>query len=137
MIDVEYAAVKAQLVDDDALVVRDTVYQADATIFLGTYVVLFGGGPDDLDDQRFTKAQDVDSDATYVYTTRCVSTTAAGVRSTLKHVTTQLVGFIPTISGRTCNPIRLTHSDNVEVDPSVKPPLFYCDAEFTLVSRRA
>ncbi len=136
MISDEYAAVKARLVADTALTVRDTVYDSAGELYRGTYVVLFGGGPDVLDDGRVTKPQDPDSDATYVYTARCVSATADGVRSTLKHVVTQLVGFIPTVSGRRCDAIRLTHSQNVEPDVSVKPPLFYSDAEFTLVSFR-
>lgn len=137
MIDAEYAAVLAQLEDDENLTVRDTVYKADGTLFTGTYAVLFGGVPDDLDDDRFTKSQDTDSAATYVYTVRGVAPTADGARAVLKHVTTQLVGFVATISGRTCDPIRLTHADDVEPDTSVKPPLFYADLELTLVSRRA
>jgi hypothetical protein len=132
----EYAAVEARLEADTALVVRDTVYDSAGELFRGTYVVLFGGAPDILDDNRLAKAQDPDSAAVYMYTVRCVSTTPAGVRSALKHVTTQLVGFIPTITNRTCDPIRMTHTTDVEPDTSVKPPLFYSDAEFTLASQR-
>jgi len=136
VIDAEYAAVKARLVADTTLVVRDTVYNADGTIFTGTYAVLFGGAPDTLDDDRFTAAQGTDSTATYVYTVRGVAPTADGARAVLKHVTTQLVGFVATVTGRKCDPIRLTRSTDVEVDASVRPPLFYSDVELTLISRR-
>jgi hypothetical protein len=136
MISEEYAAIEARLAADTALAVRDTVYDSAGELYRGTYVVLFGGGPDALDDNRLASAQDVGSDAVYVYTVRCVSTTPAGVRSALNHVATQLVGFIPTVTGRTCDPIRMTHSTNVEPDASVKPPLYYGDVEFSLSSQR-
>lgn len=136
MIAGEYAAVKARLSADAALTVRDTVYDSTGALFRGTYVVLFGGAPDIFGDDRVTKPQDVDSDATYVYTVRCVSTTPDGVRSTMKHAAAQLVGFVPTIAGRRCLPMRHTHGGDVEVDASVQPIVFYADPEYTLISLR-
>lgn len=133
----EFEAVKAQLEADTRLVVRDTVYDAQGAVVQGTYVVLFGGGPDTLNDERVTKQQEVTSDSVTVYTVRSVSTTPAGVRSALEHVLTQLVGFIPTVEGRVCDAVQLTHSVDVQPDASVKPILFFCDNEFSLSSRTA
>ncbi len=133
-----YDAIKAQLEVDLALAdnVRDTVYDGAGEVVRGSYVVLFGGAPDTLDDNRATKIQDADSTATYVYTARSVSTTPGGVRSVVAKAIAQLVAFTPTVSGRRCDPVRLTHSTEVQVDDSVKPPLYFEDDEFTLVSRR-
>jgi len=133
----EYAAVSARLQADTALLVRDTVYAASGDVFQGSYLVLFGGAPDELDDQRSSRQQDVSSRAVYVYTTRCVSQTPDGVRSVIDKAMTQLIGFTPTISGRKCWAITMTHSTDVQPDTSVKPILFYADLEFTLVSDRA
>lgn len=136
MIAAEYAAVEAQLEADSALVVRDTVYDPAGAIVRGSYVVLFGGSPDDLDDDRFSNVPDLNSKAEYVYTTRSVSTTPDGVRAVQTHVFTQLVGTVLTVTDRKCDPLRHTHGDDIQADASVKPPLFYADDEWTLVSRR-
>jgi hypothetical protein len=133
-----YAAVKARLETDTALAgqVRDTVFDGAGEVVRGSYVVLFGGAPDALDDGRLTRIQDIDSTATYVYTVRSVSTTPGGVRSVVSKVLDKLVGFSPTVTGRRCDTIRLTHSRGVQIDSTVKAPLYFEDDEFTLVSRR-
>lgn len=138
MISAEFDAVKARLAADTSLKVRDSVYEDGTTtgaVFYGTYVVLFGGGPDRLDDERLAKTQALDSDATYVYTVRCVAATAQGARYVLQHVCTQLIGFVPSIAGRSCDPMWLSAADEVQPDTSLLKPLFFCDPEFTLVSR--
>ena len=133
----EYAAVSARLAADPALVVRDTVYDTSGALFRGQYVVLFGGAPDELDDQRYSHPQASDSRAVYVYTARCVAVTADGVRSVLDHVMTQLIGFAPVIAGRKCWAMTMTLTQDPAPDTSVQPPLYFCDTEFTLVSDRA
>lgn len=133
-----FEAVKARLELDTALAgqVRDTIYDGAGEVVHGSYVVLFGGAPDLLDDNRATKIQDQDSTATYVYTVRSVSTTPGGVRSVVAKVVAQIVGFAPTVTGRRCDTLRLTHTTGVDKDATVKPPLYFEDDEFTLVSRR-
>lgn len=136
-----YLAVKNRLLADTALAakgVNDTAL-VDTTTGLpvvGTYVILFGGAPDSLDDGRLSAPQFVDSDAEYVYTVRSVSTTADGVRSTQTKVGAQLIGHRLVVAGRSCR-TELTHATDVDWDKSVNPPLFFADQEFTVYSSRA
>lgn len=102
-----------------------------------TYLVLFGGAPDVLASNRFAAAQKPDSDADYVYTVRAVSPTTDGVRRMASAAVTQLVGAVPTISGRACAPIRLTATHELQADNSALPPMFFTDMEFTLTSLKA
>lgn len=135
-----YAAVKAQIETDSALAGKgyDSARRDTAgALIRDTYWILFGGGPDDLDDNRFMKTQDVDSAAEYVYTARAVSVTADGCRAVTDKIIAATVGKTLTVTGRTLDPLRLTSSDPVDADESVKPPLYYADTELTLVSRRA
>lgn len=134
-----YAAVKARL--EAAAVLTGRVHSAMAFAADGkpirtAYVILYGGGPDDLDDDRFTAAQSVDSTAEYVYPVRAVGPTADSALATASVAFAQLVGAKLTVTGRRLDAIRHTFSRPVEMDDSVKPPLFYCDDEYTLVSRR-
>lgn len=101
------------------------------------YVILYGGGPDDLGDDRFTAPQTADSTAEYVYPVRSVGPTADSALATATVVFAQLVGAKLTLTGRKLDALRHTYSRPVDVDDSVKPPLFYCDDEYTLVSHPA
>lgn len=113
------------VVDTSGLPVRDT------------YVVLFGGPPDELDDDRLSSPQTMRSDAEYEYTARSVSVTADGALAVAERVASRLVGFQPLVAARSCEPMRLVRSFPVEVDSSVRPPLFFCDQDFLLRSSRA
>lgn len=113
------------------------VVDADGLPVRATYWILFGGAPDELGDGRLAAPQSPDSDATYVYTVRCVSVTAAGVRATMTLVLAQLVGFIPMVAGRNCSSVELIDSDDVQPDTSINPPLYFADLVFELVSSRA
>lgn len=135
----EFAAFKAQVQASPLLTqkVFDVVrIDGDGKLIRDTYVVLFGGPPDDLDDGRLSLPQLPDADATYVYTARVVSTTPGGVRSTINLVLGQIVGQVLVVDGRRIDPMRLTFSTDIIADTSVLPPLFYSDLEFTVVSRR-
>lgn len=134
-----FLAVKSRLLAEPALVgkVNDTAL-VDTTTGLpvvGTYVVLYGGAPDSLDDGRLSSLQSPDSDAEYVYTVRSVSTTADGVRSTQTKVGAQLIGHRLVVAGRSCR-VELTDQTNVDWDKSTDPPLFFADQEFTVYSSR-
>lgn len=100
------------------------------------YVILYGGAPDVLNDDRVTAPQSKDSDAEYVYTVRSVGPIADSALATADVVTAQLVGFTPSVVGRRCSRIKLEDGGVVEMDSSISPPLFYVDQDFLLISRR-
>lgn len=141
MISAHFDAVFARLVADPALAPRmfdSTVPKNDdGTPRQDQYAILYGGGPDVLDSNRFTASQAANSDAEFTYRVRSVSTTPNGVRSVSSHVLTQLAGFVPVITGRACGPMRLTRASEVEEDTNVKPSLWFSDDEYGLTSRRA
>lgn len=107
---------------------------ADGTLVRDTYWILFGGGPAELGGDRLYLSQEIDDNAVFDFTVRSVSTTTAGVFATSQKVQDKLVGWAPDIAGRLCRKMRLTGSDSVKADNSVKPPLFYVDDEFELRS---
>lgn len=136
-----FKAVKDRLLSDSALAakgVHDTALLDTAGDPVhGTYVILYGGTPDSLNDYRLTSPQQADSDAEYTFTIRAVSVTGDGVRAVGQKVVAQLVGYRPTIAGRTCSPMTLEYSSGVIADTSVTPPLFYADIDVLLKSSRA
>lgn len=134
-----FAAVKARLEASSVLAGR--VYNTFAVDASGApirtaYVILYGGAPDVLNDDRVTAPQSRDSDAEYVYTVRSVGPTADSALATADVATGQLIGFVPTVAGRRCSKIKLEDGGVVELDNSIKPPLFYIDQDFLLISRR-
>lgn len=137
-----YQAVKARLHADSALSAKG-IYDAvrvDPTQGLpvqATYIVLFGGAADVLDDGRLSAPQLANSDAEYTYTVRAISTTVDGVMAVMTKVHTQLVGCIPIVAGRNCSPMSLDFSSDVRPDNSVNPPMYFMDCEFILKSSRA
>lgn len=102
-----------------------------------TYVILFGGPPETLDDGRPHSPQGIDADAEYLYTARCVSTTGDGALAVAAKVLKRTVGVVLTIPDRECQPIELDDSTNVTPDDNVKPPLYYVDLDLLLKSSRA
>jgi hypothetical protein len=135
----EYAAVKARLEADPALtgkVYDSALVNADGTLVRGQYVILFGGGPESLSDDRVTAPQSIDSDAEYLYRARSVSVTADGARAVASKVFKQLVGFEPVIAVRKCPRVKLDGSGQVKADNNVSPPLYYQDDDYLLISRR-
>ena len=135
-----YAAVKARL--EASTVLAGKVYntlakKADGTFITTSYVILYGGTPDSLDDERLSSVQSIDSDAEYIYTVRSVSSTADAALATADVAAAQLIGVVLTVSGRVCNPILLDDGGVVEMDSSLSPPLFFLDNAFLLKSSRA
>lgn len=134
-----FAAFKARLAAalPAAVSVEDTAKVDGAGgLVRAQYVILFGGGPDELDDGRLAAPQSPDSDAEYLYTVRCVGVTADGARMVAQKVIA-IVGQVITVEGRACSPLELDDSSNVEPDNAVKPPLWYLDLDFLLKSSRA
>jgi len=135
-----FSAFKARLEGDSALSGKgyDSARRnTDGILIRDTYWIPFGGAPENLDDDRFTKPQDADSNAEYVYTVRAVSPTPDGCRAVVDKVTAQLAGAVLAVTGRELDPLRLTASDDPRPDDSVKPPIYFADTEWTLVSRRS
>lgn len=135
----EFAAVKARLEDAPQLttkVFETARVDSSNGLIRDTYLILFGGGPESINDYRLAKNQDPDSDAEYEFDLRAVSTTAAGARALWRIAHRQLVGHILTVDGRRCDPLRFEDSEPVQPDNSVKPPLFYIDSTYSLTSRR-
>lgn len=135
-----YNAVKARL--EASPVLAGKVYNTLATDSTGkpirtSYVILYGGAPDALDDDRLSSVQSKDSDAEYIYTLRSVGSTADAALATADVVSSQLIGFVPVIPGRACSAIWLDDGDMVRMDDSISPPLFYIDNDYGLRSSRA
>jgi hypothetical protein len=70
------------------------------------YVILFPDGPADLDDNRLTALQRVDSRARYRYDVRVVAVDADGLLM-LADAVMSLIGKIPDVAGRTCTTVKL------------------------------
>lgn len=134
----EFDAVKARLASVNAnyKVYDGLAVDESGKPFTGSYYVLYGGGPDVVDDGRFTKGQDAQSDRELSYTVRCVSPTAQGARVLAELAFAQLVGWTPTVAGRRCRPIRHTGSDPATLDSNVLPAVFYADDDYELISAR-
>lgn len=135
-----YAAVKARLEASPVLagrVYNTLAKSADGKLITTSYVILYGGTPESLDDERLSSVQSKDSDAEYIYTVRSVSSTADGALATADVAATQLIGFVPVITGRNCNPILLDDGGTVDMDASIATPLFFLDNDFLLKSSRA
>jgi len=138
MIQEHFASVRTLIVAEvpAAVQVVDSVLTSSTgELVRATYVVLFGGGPDSLDDDRLTAPQVAASDAEYGYTARCVSVTADGAR-TLAGRVFMAVGGVPVVAGRACGPLGFEGSEPVQVDNNISPPLFYIDVELSLTSSR-
>lgn len=132
-----YNAVKDRLEDASAL--SDKVFDsarlnADGTFVRANYIILFGGSPAELGGDRQFRQQVADDNAVFDFTLRGVGTSATAARSMLMAAATQLVGWVPQISGRYCRPVRFTGGDDPRPDMSVKPPLFFADDEYELRS---
>ena len=134
-----FAAVKARLEDHPQLTgkVFDSARVGTSGLIRDNYVILFGNGPDTLDDDRLSAPQLPDSDAEFLYPVRAVGTTTAAVRLLTQAVFAQLVGHELVIPGRTSTRIKLDDSTPIEVDYSTPPPLFYSDADYTFKTSRA
>lgn len=135
----EFAAVKAMFAAVPVLAgkVRDSAFNEVGEVARGNYVVLFGAGPDSLDDDRdgTMVIPRPDSDAVYEFGGKAVGTDPGAVLLILD-AAKSLVGQKPTVSGRRCDPI-LVEFEKVKVDNSVSPPMFFSDFFVSFTSRRA
>ena len=100
------------------------------------YVVLFPDGPADLDDNRLTALQRVDSRARYRYDVRVVAVDADGLLM-LADAVMSVIGKTPNVTGRKCDPVSLVpgvEEGKGRFDPVTD--LHYLDLSFEFQSRR-
>lgn len=132
----EWGAVKVLLEAVPGLAgrIKDTAIEDDGKAVRGTYLVLFGAGPESLDDERYGAIPRPLSDAQYSFPVRAVSDDAAGVRLLADRVQS-VVGVKPVIAERTVDPVTVVFN-NVKADNSVSPPLYFMDMWVEFASRR-
>ena len=100
------------------------------------YIVHFADAPAELGDNRFTARQRVDSRSKWRYDVRIVATTADGLLGLADAVMT-VIGKIPVVSGRRCDPVSLVpgvEEGKGRFDPVTD--LHYLDLSFEFQSRR-
>lgn len=114
---------------------KDTSVQDDGKAVRGNYVVLFGAGPESLDDGRYGSIPRGDSDALFEFPGRAVGTDPEAVRLIVGAVQ-GTVGRKPTVVGRRADPVTVVF-EQVKVDTSVSPPLYFSDFWVRFGSRRA
>ena len=101
------------------------------------YIVHFADAPAELNDNRFTARQRADSRSKWRYDVRIVATTADGLLGLADAVMT-VIGKVPVVSGRRCDPVSLVpgvEEGKGRFDPVTD--LHYLDLSFEFVSRRA
>lgn len=134
-----FAAFRALLLAVAVLVgkVYDNVRRVDGKPVRANYIVLFPDAPAELNDNRFTARQRADSRSKWRYDVRIVATTADGLLGLADAVMT-VIGKIPAVSGRRCDPVSLVpgvEEGKGRFDPVTD--LHYLDLSFEFQSRRA
>ncbi len=117
--------------------VYDNVRPVDGKPVRANYIVLFPDAPAELNDNRFTARQRADSRSKWRYDVRIVATTADGLLELADAVMT-VIGKIPAVSGRRCDPVSLVpgvEEGKGRFDPVTD--LHYLDLSFEFQSRRA
>lgn len=133
----EFDALRALLESDPQLMerVRDSATDRDGEVVRSTYLVLYGAGPDELDDGRWGSIPRPDSDALYVFPVKAVSEDAEGVRL-LVNLVKGFVGKKASVAGRRCDPIKIDF-EAAQVDNTVSPPMHFMDMHIEFWCRRA
>lgn len=114
--------------------VEDTVKLTTAGEYVrDNYIILLGGTPDEVGGDRQAFRQVADDNATYLLTVQVVGISPAAVRAMLTAAMDELAGWKPKVTGRDCS-LRFDSASGPEPDLSVKPPLFFANANYTLRS---
>lgn len=117
--------------------VYDNVRRVDGKPVRANYIVLFPDVPAELGDNRFTARQQIYSRSKYRYDVRIVAVDADGLLL-LADAVMSLIGKIPNVTGRKCDPVSLVpgvEEGKGRFDPLTD--LHYLDLSFEFVSRRA
>lgn len=134
-----FAAFRALLLAVAVLVgkVYDNVRRVDGKPVRSNYIVLFPDAPAELNDNRFTARQSADSRSKWRYDVRIVATTADGLLE-LADAVMSLIGKIPNVTGRKCDPVSLVpgvEEGKGRFDPVTD--LHYLDLSFEFWSQPA
>lgn len=134
----EFEAVKVmfEAVPMLASKVRDSAFDEVGKVARGTYLVLYGAGPDGMDDGRDSAfvIPCPESDAEYSIPAKAVGTDPGAVMLILD-AARSLVGQKPVVAGRRCDPVTVSF-EAVKVDNTVSPPLYFSDFWVEFWSRR-
>lgn len=117
--------------------VYTSVRLTNGTPVRANYIVLYPDAPADLDDNRFTAPQSVDSKAKYRYDVRVVAVDADGLLL-LADAVMSLIGKRPIVEGRKCDLIKLVPGvEEGKARYDSVTDLHYLDLSFEFTSRRA
>lgn len=94
------------------------------------YVTLWVGTPR-REVARYTGAQ---SEEQYRLTFHAVSQLAGDAGDLDDAITTQLLGWTPTIAGRICRRLSSDGGDEMQYDPDLTPPLYWIPSTWNLTS---
>lgn len=139
IISAHFDAVKARLSAHSMIGanVFDVARTNTSGLIRANYLILFGGPPEVLGDDRVFGFQQADSAAEFIYTVRAVGTTPAAVRAWSGAAFSQLVGHVLTVPDRKCDRIILDDSTAIQEDKGATPSLYYSDTDYLLRSSRA
>lgn len=116
--------------------VRDTVMVKAGEPVRGIYVVLNGGGPTELEDERLTAIQLLDSDAVYEFETTSIAPDPTGALAVAAAVEAALIGKTFNVAGRRIGSIRLEESGDVDDVSTMVTPMFRVIEKFSVRSDR-
>lgn len=127
-----FQAILARAREHPALVVHDTdaPLNPDGTVVRSSYVVFHDLGADDIDDDRYTAADDLNASRQMRVVARIVGRDAAAVRRVSDAVEAQMLGWSPVVPGRECWPLRLDEEGEMDDDRTVSPSLPFVELDF-------
>lgn len=117
--------------------VFSNVRTTNGTPVRANYVVLFPDGPADLDDNRYTAPQDVESRSRWRYDVRIVAVDADGLML-LADAVMSVIKKVPQVTGRKCGRVKLVpgvEEGKGQYDQATD--LHYLDLSFEFWSWRA
>lgn len=139
MMQAHFNAFKALLVA--VTILADKVFSnirlSAGTPVRANYVVLFPDAPADLDDNRYTAPQDVESRSRWRYDVRIVAVDADGLLL-LADAVMSVIKKVPLVAGRKCERVKLVpgvEEGKGQYDKTTD--LHYLDLSFEFWSRRA
>lgn len=139
MIVEHFDALKARITAHPKLAGRvyDVARTGTSGLIRDNYVILAGGVPTAVDDERFTNVPAPESKSDYEFRTRAVGTTTAAVRDYLDAVLAQCVGHRLSVPDRDCSPLRVSDSGDITEDRNATPSLYYADVFWEMTSSPA
>ena len=135
-----FALVQARLEAASILAgkVRDMALTPAGEVFQGNYLLLFmSANPDELVTERQSRSAQADDDADWVFTVRAVAVDTDGARMLARAAFSQLLGWAPSLAGRTFSKVSHDGAEPVREDTTLKPSLFFAEDDYSVRSWRA